>query len=129
MGIQVAWDEPHRAILRFTFQGTWSWDDLFDALAAGFDLMDTVDHAVALLFDLRATTFLPEDLMSQLKHICSLHHIHETQRILISDLPYWRSLYTVCTRLFPSAALSYHMVATPEDAYVLVAGYTHLHAC
>ncbi len=120
MGIQVAWHDSQRAILCFTFNGTWSWDDLYDALSAGFDLADLVDHPIALLFDLRATTYLPEDLMAQLKHICVLRHFNETFRVLITDLPFWRSLYTVCTRLFPSASARYYLVATPADACRLI---------
>jgi hypothetical protein len=121
MSIQVAWVDRQRAILGFTFRGTWSWNDLYDALSAGFVLADTVHHPVALLFDLRATTYLPEDLMSQLKHICALRHYNETVRVLITDLPFWRSLYAVCTRLFPSASSRYYMVPTPQDAYELIA--------
>jgi hypothetical protein len=107
----------------------WSWNELYDALSAGFELADHVDHAVAFLFDLRATTFLPDDLMSQLKHICAYRHFNETIRILVTDLPFWRSLYAICSRLFPSAASRYFMVATPADAYALIAERSqHAHA-
>lgn len=53
MQIDVKWATEARNIVHLTFERGWTWDDLKQAIQQADKLIDSVEHTVHLLIDIR----------------------------------------------------------------------------
>ena len=60
IGIQYAWDNSERTVIRMYVGEYWDWDDLKAAMEGIGNLMREVDHQVDITTVMRPTTALPE---------------------------------------------------------------------
>ncbi len=60
IGIQYAWDDGERTVIRMYVGEYWDWDDLKAAMEGIGNLMTEVDHQVDITTIMRPTTALPE---------------------------------------------------------------------
>ncbi|MEL6272392.1 MAG: hypothetical protein AAFV33_07620 [Chloroflexota bacterium] len=50
--ITIDWGKPDKSIMRYTFEGDWSMDDLIEALDAGMAVTHKYDHDIDVMVDL-----------------------------------------------------------------------------
>ncbi len=61
MPITVNWFNEEKTILRYYFEGDWTWADMDAAIARANALLASVDHRVDVLIDIRASQWMPSD--------------------------------------------------------------------
>jgi hypothetical protein len=67
MSVHVEWDNPDKRAIRWTYVGRWTWGEFDDALKAANALLETVDHPVDYLVDVRQMGILPPDVVKRVK--------------------------------------------------------------
>lgn len=67
MGITVQWENDAKTIARYVFNGQWSFNEVQAAVNQANELMDSVDHKVAMIADLRDSSFTPDGILAQLR--------------------------------------------------------------
>ncbi|MBI1282100.1 MAG: hypothetical protein GC179_28495 [Anaerolineaceae bacterium] len=60
IGIQYAWDDSEKTVIRMYVGDYWDWDDLKMAMDGISDLMNEVYHQVDVITIMRPTTAIPE---------------------------------------------------------------------
>lgn len=60
VGIQYAWDDSERTVIRMYVGDYWDWDDLKAAIEGISNLIREVSHQVDITTIMRPTTTLPE---------------------------------------------------------------------
>ncbi len=75
MGIQVVWDDEAKTIVRYTFGGSWAWDDFFAAVQTARQMIDSVPGAVGVIMetDTERTQYPPNMLTNLRKALGSKH--------------------------------------------------------
>jgi hypothetical protein len=63
MGINVAWTDSTRKIVKLDFQRGWTWDDLYAAIQQADNLITSVSHTVNMIIDISHAGGLPRDFM------------------------------------------------------------------
>ena len=69
MPVTARWLDEEKTILGFIYSGSWEWQEAFDMMATSPQMMDEVDHPVAVVVDMTTGQQLPSD---PLKHIPKL---------------------------------------------------------
>lgn len=59
MGINVVWDNDEQTIIRYEFNGRWTWNDLFAALDKVQEMSTSVEHRVDAIIDLSRADLMP----------------------------------------------------------------------
>lgn len=54
MAITLAWDETDASIIQVNVSGDWTWDMMETALTEAIGMMDSVNHRVHYIIDIRA---------------------------------------------------------------------------
>ncbi len=119
MPVTVDWYNPEKTILCYTFDVQWTWDDIQNVLEIAFSLIDSVDHPIHVLLDLRANTSPPRISaagLRQVAHSPATHHPNVTRIIIIGGGPMIRVLYDIFSRIYPQAAAYYQFADTLETA-------------
>jgi hypothetical protein len=121
MGITVQWDNDEKAIIRQTFNGRWTWDDLYAALDYVAKLTDSVPHRVDAIVDVRQSSMLPGGSVFSFntrQHADKLAKRNDVNRgsiIVVGANPFLRGLYDTFRGLYADTANDVHFVATLEQ--------------
>ncbi len=59
MGINVRWDNEEQTIIQYSFDGRWTWNDLYSALDRVQEMSASVDHRVDAIIDLTHADLMP----------------------------------------------------------------------
>ena len=44
MSVQVAWDNHEKTIVRYVFEGKWTWDEFYPAYNKAIEMENSVTH-------------------------------------------------------------------------------------
>lgn len=66
MPIQVDWDNAEQNIVRWDFNGHWTWDDVKEALARSIALRQSVDYASSVILNFENSDSLPMGAVTQM---------------------------------------------------------------
>jgi hypothetical protein len=121
MPIQVQWDNEDKTILRYQYEGAWTWDDLYTALAQGYEWIDTVDHTVDIIIDLRQSSIIPSSALTHARNLDKHRHPRIGLTIAVGANRFIQLLADTFKRLVPSVASQYTLLATLDEARALIA--------
>lgn len=64
MTITVQWDDEAKTIVRWVFDGKWTWDEYNRAMTESNERVRDVDHFVDAIMDLSHSNMLPSNVLS-----------------------------------------------------------------
>lgn len=117
--IALSWDNDEQTIIRGEFQKGWTIQNLIDAINEIYELVDSVEHEVYIIFDLLNASNVPSGGISNFKTLAARFHprikmvIDVSNSMLVETLTnIFKSLHQEGTRV--------HVVRTFEEAYTLI---------
>jgi hypothetical protein len=116
MPVQVRWYNEDERILYYDFQGAWTWDEYFNALAEGRALMRSVDHRVCLLNDMRHATHIPSGFMSKAQTVVGSRPDNTGRVVFIATQTFFLNLLDTVRRVLPDFGANYYYEDTEEHA-------------
>ena len=69
MGVQVCWDNPEQTILRYDFEGQWTWDEFHTAAGEAFAMTTSVPHVVDTISYFHKGTLLPANALYHFRQV------------------------------------------------------------
>ncbi len=119
MTIHVSWGNPDCTMIHMDFVAGWSYDEVLAAMSDMTDMLDTVQHPVVVIGDLRTSRFAPNLSVSTYKRIAEtdfLSHPNLAMFCLLGTQVYVSILLETFGKLFPKAYRKFRMVETVEEA-------------
>jgi hypothetical protein len=121
MGIKVTWENTEKTVLVYKFDEQWSWEDFYTSKKAAYDLIDTVKHPVAVIFDTPPRLYIPPLMLTQSKSAVEKTHANTNIVIISVSNMYARTMLQMVIKLSPRAAKIMRLVPTIEEARTLAA--------
>jgi hypothetical protein len=118
--IQVVWDNIDKTVIRFEFEGSWTWDDLYQASDEATAMLDTVPHMVDFVLDVRNANQIPRDFMNHAGNIANGQNPKRGLLVVVGANRLLRTLGGTLRRLFPQATKDVKIVGTLEEAYEVI---------
>lgn len=124
MAIDLAWDEQDTHIIRVNVSGDWTWEMMETALERAIGMMDSVDHTVHYIIDIREGRL---DLGSALKQAQQAAtpetHRNEGIKVVVGANFMIRTLYTAYRKMIERMGKQQEFLfaETPEEARTLIA--------
>lgn len=121
MSIKTEWGNDEKTILLFTYEPNWSWNDLNDAVTLAYDMMETIDHPVVHIADMRNASILPSGAMTQGRNLANRRHPRQTLLIVVGANSLVRTLGNTFSKIYSRVGGDSRNVyaATLEEAYAL----------
>lgn len=120
MAIHVIWDNTERTVLRYDFDVSWTWQELYDAVDTANALMDTVQHDVGSIFNIQRGTTVPNHLLTHTKNLMARRHPRSVVIAAIIQGIYQRSLLHVATMVSSEVAELFVPVASIDEARIMI---------
>jgi hypothetical protein len=121
MPIDLYWDDEHQRTLLCSFDGHWSWDELFAVLRKIKQLTEELDHAVAAIIDVRKGVHLPDGLftpqtLSHAQQLLKMRDENTGKIVIVGVNPIIRAVFEAVRGIDPQAARTVHFAETVKQA-------------
>lgn len=121
MGITILWDNEEKTIIRYVYEGRWVWDDLHHARVQVHEMLNTVNHPVGIIVDVRESTLVPNGALSQGRQFATTSpttHPNEGRTIIVGANTFLRSMYDLFRKIYTtlSGNLDVDFAPTLESA-------------
>jgi hypothetical protein len=126
VSIKVAWDNPDKTIIAFQVSGMYSWAEMHESMEEKFALLDTVDHKVCILMDMREAGPLPGPVLPNLKRMITMVHPNEGTNVIVGARGIMPILFDLIVKPYRSESAAYVFADTMEQAQCLLAQATCL---
>jgi hypothetical protein len=119
MPITLAWDNPRKTVVRYTFTDQWTVDELYAAFANTRLMLDSVEHRVDAIFEMR-TAYIPVNLITQLRYAASCCPRRLALLVVVSESTIITQFFNMFIRFYATMASKYRLVPTVDDAHALL---------
>jgi hypothetical protein len=123
MPITVKWDNAEKTIIYYTFDGAWTWDEFNAVYQEVYAMLDTVQHKVHAIVDLRNSRLLPRDTLTQMRRLTYEQHENGGLTVFITTNAFAKTLYSILSNLYRRAREIFRLASTPQAAYNILHEY------
>lgn len=125
MAMHVSWHDDNKAIIRCNADGRWTWDELEAALHKTIKLMDSVEHKVDFLIDLRKGNFIlnPFSLLGQARSVATPEtHRNEGVKVVIGANGMVQTAYDAYRRVISTMGKNqvFHFADSEAQAHQII---------
>lgn len=119
MSITVNWANPEKTIIIYTYEGRWSMEQFNESYVTARQFMDTVDHQVDFIIDVRNSSLLPSGILSRGRNVVTAGHPNEGRTAIVGASTFVRSMLDLFSRLYGARyrESKFYLAPTLEDAY------------
>jgi hypothetical protein len=103
MAIQVIWDNPEQTIIRYIYDGRWTWEDLARARDEVHRMLDTVDYRVGIIVDVQKSSMLPSGALTRARQMATAtpkYHQNEGSTVIVGANTLIRSLFDMFRKIY-----------------------------
>jgi hypothetical protein len=83
MGITIGWDNEEKSVMRFEYHGIWSWEEFYKNIEEANQMMDTVNHPVVSIIDMRDSPYLPPNAAVHIRNVIRMSMSHNNSGISV----------------------------------------------
>jgi hypothetical protein len=116
MSVNVVWDNPEQTVLRYTFEGQWTWDEYFPVLMQGREKMGTVSHYVSIINDMLGTQHVPPAFLTNARSVIHKRPKNTGLAVFVSKQMMFTALHRVLIKFDPLIHANYLLTPTLEEA-------------
>jgi len=125
MGITLSWDEQHSHIIQLSVNGSWTWEEFYNAMSAMHKEMDASEQTtVDFILDLRNGNKMPSNLLSNMRQVSNRKHPKSGRMIVVGAGRFAELMFDVMGKVLPERMKQIDLVETMEEAYELIAAKT-----
>ncbi|MFN8529517.1 MAG: hypothetical protein U0670_12970 [Anaerolineae bacterium] len=121
MPIAVYWEDETKQVIRWKFDGKWTWEDVYKASRDAIDLRAGMTEPVVVYVDQRnAANLVPSGAVHHLSNL--IHMGRESRRLLviISPFEFYLQLAKIVLSVYREIGRKIFVVRTFEEAEQLV---------
>lgn len=120
-GIKVSWDNEAKTILRYDFQGRWTWEDFYAASAQAFAMTHSVQHRVDAISHFHHGSVLPANAMFHFRHAMVSAPANRGMNVIVGANAVVRTLIKMFSSINKQLAARLAIADSLDDARMLLA--------
>jgi hypothetical protein len=120
MPIQVHWHNEAKTILRYDFEGVWTWDDLYAAIRDVNGMMGSVPHRVDVIITMFNSRTIPSGALVHMQSGSTRAASNWGMGVFVGNNPLVKALLTAFTKVYPRFNQRYTIASSLEEAEALI---------
>lgn len=121
MPIRVYWEDAEQTIVRYDFEGRWTWDELYVAYYQAIAMENSVTHRVDIILDMRTSSFIPANALLHMKNFSEKQPPNVGLSIFVTTNAFIISLYNTAIKFYAKIAFYFRLVKTLDQAHTMIA--------
>jgi hypothetical protein len=120
------WDNDDKTVLRYVAAGAWNWNDLHKHLRRSTLWLDTVDHLVETIIDLRAGAKLPAGAVAHLRSLGKrIHPKMQARTIILGVDPAVQRQLGAVDGVYQTSVQLIRFASSDEEAAAILGEWQH----
>lgn len=120
MPIRVYWEDEKQALVRYDFEGRWTWDELYTAYYQAIAMENSVSHRVDIILDMRKSGFIPANALLHMKNFSDKQPPNVGLSIFVTPNAFVSALYSTAIRFYAKIGFYFRLVKTLDQAYTMI---------
>ena len=116
MPISIEWDDDEHTIIRWTFEGAWTWHEFVEVQVEFRKLLDDITYRVNVIADMQNAHTLPANSLTTFKQIDSNIHPNRDRVVVVGANAFVRTMAATFDRVFPSKTPDFLFADSIEEA-------------
>jgi hypothetical protein len=116
MNIKVSWDNEDKTIIRYDFEGTWTWADFRTAAEEAFAMTRSVEHTVDTISNFYPGVMLPPNAMFQFRQIMEDAPPNRGVNVIVGSSAFIRTMVMIFSSINRNLAKRLIVVDNLEQA-------------
>ncbi|MBZ0286276.1 MAG: hypothetical protein K8I30_01575 [Anaerolineae bacterium] len=124
MPIQYAWNEPEKKIIRYTFMGKWSWDEVYEAFQTSWGEAAQLDHVVDSISDMTQANSIPPSAMTHVRSLGQKRPMNTGVMVIVGANSYVRIAMQSFQQIIAATLkrdLQVQFAKEMDEAYTIIA--------
>lgn len=122
MSVTTEWHDDHKTVILYTVSDPWTWDEMYKGIDDCYAMMETVQHSVDTIFDIRESNGLPPSALANIRTLNRRRHENSRHVVVIGLRAFHRSILNTFARLYGfSNPNGVHFVADMSAALLRLA--------
>lgn len=121
MGIRVCWEDEAHTIVRYDFEGKWTWEELYPVYNQAIAMETSVPYRVDVILDMRRSQGVPGNALSHLKNISDKQPANIGLSIFVTENKFMLALYNVGCKFYYKIPRYFQVVPSIEAAQEMIA--------
>ncbi len=124
MGIRVFWEDDNQRVIRWEFEGKWTWQEVYQASQESIALREQVGHAAVVLVDQRkATNAVPAGAVHHLSNLIHMGRADRRLLVIVTPFEFYHQLARIVLGVYRELGRKIIMVRTMEEANAALEPY------
>jgi hypothetical protein len=115
MAVSVNWLDEKKEIVLYSFEGKWTWDDLYPVYKEAILMEKTTPHRVDVVLDMLRSTSVPANVLTHVKNFSDKQPDNLGLTIIVTPSSFVLTLYQAGVKFYKGIA-HYFRVAPSLDA-------------
>lgn len=122
MPITIEWDDSEKTIIRYTYQGKWTWEENDQISAQSVAFAKEVDHPLDVIIDFRNSHLLPERALSRFRDYLtpSDKTMSFQTAVLVFQSEFLARMLEIFSRLYSGVRGKIHSATSVEEAREII---------
>jgi hypothetical protein len=123
MSVTVQWDNEDKTLVRYDFEGRWTWDEFYAAYEQGKKLTEAVPYKLFYILypkDNTSQRYLPSNFLSHAVAINRQSDPNAGLTVIVSQSPFVHGLLSVLTTVMRFAGQRYATSRTLDEARAML---------
>jgi hypothetical protein len=121
MGVRVYWEDEAHTIVRYDFEGKWTWEELYPVYNLAIAMETSAPYRVDIILDMRRSQGVPGNALSHLKNISDKQPANVGLSIFVTESKFLLALYNVGCKFYYKIPQYFQVVSTIEAAREMIA--------
>src|SRR5688500_12595515 len=100
MSVRAYWQDEGKTLVRYDFEGAWTWSELYAAYYEAIAMERSVEHRVDVILDMTTSGPIPANALLHLKNFSEKQPPNIGLSIIVTSSQFVRSLYQVGTKFY-----------------------------
>jgi hypothetical protein len=100
LSIKAFWDNSDKSIIRYAYEGRWTMDEFNNVYTEARQLLDTVDHPVDFIIDVRSSPLIPDGVLSRGRNVAFAPHPNEGRTIIVGANSFVRAMADIFQKIY-----------------------------
>ena len=120
MPIHITWENEERTIIRHAYEGKWTIQEYYELIRKNYEHIDSVNHTVDIINDLRNTSQLPGDMIPAIRYAIQNRHPNEGINVMVGASALIQMLVEAVNKTTRMTVTQANYVENLEDAYPII---------
>lgn len=120
MPVRVYWVNDEQTILRYDFEGVWTWEDFYPVYEQAIQMETSVTHRVDIIINMLDSKSIPGNALSHMKSMTDKLPENVGMGVFITRNRFVNILYDSGARFYPKIRDTFVIVSSLEEAMSLI---------